>query len=350
MKEITVHTLDIFCVSEILFWQTYGAQAALQTERPCLYCSRCKSAVTRDYARLLCAEEALENWTPTLIKELQALPQQAAGKHIMTKKAPAKRKEWGLQISTKLGQQPLPTATLTPATADHGGMQQEFAAPADHSNALEAAATIRLAPANSAVETTSSAVACNGLAMAANPERESPLPAILPSIPDTHHLAEDTGEEELSKREVDGGTEPKASASSPARRSEQLLPPNEKEPLGKLQPNGHIHSDGGVQSEKYPERPEAQLVMTSFKNAGTPWDGALQIHPAAANGNKARGNERVMNETSLRVSDGRAAQPIIAADVPKLEMMKPMKLGLLKPTGKTAIKIPKDWLTKMQKN
>ena len=38
---------------------------------------RCKSAATRDNARMLAAEAAAEAWTDSLVKELQAIPQQA---------------------------------------------------------------------------------------------------------------------------------------------------------------------------------------------------------------------------------------------------------------------------------
>ena len=63
---------------------------------------RCKSAITRDYARMLSAEEAVEKWTESLVKQLQALPQQPAVKKAV-KKSAGQKKTWGLEITKKLG-------------------------------------------------------------------------------------------------------------------------------------------------------------------------------------------------------------------------------------------------------
>ena len=66
--------------------------------------SRCESAITRDYARMLSAEEAVEKWTEPLVKELQALPQVAGTTttKVIQPKGAGER-VWGLKVPEKLG-------------------------------------------------------------------------------------------------------------------------------------------------------------------------------------------------------------------------------------------------------
>ena len=66
--------------------------------------SRCESAITRDYARMLSAEEAVEKWTEPLVKELQALPQVAGTTttKVIQPKGTGER-VWGLKVPEKLG-------------------------------------------------------------------------------------------------------------------------------------------------------------------------------------------------------------------------------------------------------
>lgn len=66
---------------------------------------------------MLSAEKAVDKWTESLVKELQALPQQAPGKALSKKQQATQERTWGLQISQKLGTQNRPTTVTSPARA-----------------------------------------------------------------------------------------------------------------------------------------------------------------------------------------------------------------------------------------